>query len=73
MRGMTLLDYVDEAAVGHPRVVDRRRALQVLCYSPNEAPLSPHEALSMPGAAAEVFRLDVLDALAAMGVAPDPD
>ena len=78
VRGMTLEEYLDEATEGHPRVVDVRRALQVLCYSPHGGPADPfgwpvEETHSLADRAAGLFRLDVEEALRAMGVATDPE
>jgi hypothetical protein len=78
VRGMTLGEYVEEATEGHPRVVDRRRALQVLCYSPHGGPADPfggpvEETHSLADRAAGLFRLDVEDRLRALGVAVRDD
>ena len=49
VRGMTLPEYVDEAAAGHPRVVDTRRALHCLAYSPSvRLPVPPRWRLEAP-------------------------
>jgi len=71
IRGMTLAEYLDDATAAHPRVVDRRRALDVLKYSPSvELPIPAEEDLPMPERARLLFRLDVAAALRAM---PGPD
>ena len=74
VRGMTLGEYVVEAAAGHPRTVDLRRALDALKYSPSERlPIPAPEVLSVRNRAVALFEADVTDALAAMGVAVPDD
>ena len=69
LRGVTVGEYCEELTEGHARVVDRRRALDVLKYSPSvELPLPAQELIPMPNRARLLFRLDVEDALAAMGI-----
>jgi len=73
VRGMTLSEYVEDECAAHRRVTDYRLALDVLAHSPN-APQPPAEELvPMPDRAALLFRLDVEDALAAMGIAVDDE
>jgi hypothetical protein len=66
-RGKTVAEYLDDETAAHPRVVDRRRALDVLKYSPSvELPLPAEEDVPMPERARLLFRLDVAAALRGM-------
>ncbi len=73
VKGMTVAEYLDDETAAHPRVIDRRRALDVLKYSPSvELPLPAEEDVPLPERARLLFRLDVAAALRAMGIAiPD--
>ena len=73
VRGMTLPEYMDEAAAGHPRVWDVRRALQVLAYSAHAGPWPAPVRIDLQDQAGALFRLDVQDQLAAIGIAINGD